>query len=175
MSPDEFHLFLTYSYLFGNKRVKSKLSISQVFLMFATALKAGCPNIECLYISYSQYSDRVNRVVSDLICSLSSLRAVRCENITCNSRAIKSLSSHPSLQYLHVFLPDELVQQDLLDGSSNILPFLAMPDLDITVASTAPAAEFLKVTSSSSDLESLSITIDHTLPTPAQLHAALTA
>ena len=33
MSPDEFHLFSTYSYLFGNKRVKSKLSISRVFLM----------------------------------------------------------------------------------------------------------------------------------------------
>jgi len=33
MSRDEFHLFLTYSYLFGNKHVKSKLSISRVFLM----------------------------------------------------------------------------------------------------------------------------------------------
>ena len=33
MSLDEFHLFPTYSYLFGNKRVKSKLSISRVFLM----------------------------------------------------------------------------------------------------------------------------------------------
>ena len=33
MSPDEFHLFLTYSYLFGNKHVKSKLNISRVFLM----------------------------------------------------------------------------------------------------------------------------------------------
>jgi hypothetical protein len=30
---DEFHLFSTYLYLFGNKRVKSKLSISRVFLM----------------------------------------------------------------------------------------------------------------------------------------------
>jgi hypothetical protein len=34
MSRDEFHLFLTYSYLFGNKHVKSKLSISRVFLMY---------------------------------------------------------------------------------------------------------------------------------------------
>jgi hypothetical protein len=33
MSLDEFHLFLTYSYLFGNKRVNSKLSISRVLLM----------------------------------------------------------------------------------------------------------------------------------------------
>ena len=32
MSSDEFHLFSTYSYLFGNKPVKSKLSISPVFL-----------------------------------------------------------------------------------------------------------------------------------------------
>jgi hypothetical protein len=49
-----------------------------------------------------------------------------------------------------------------------------MRRLDITVASTACAVEFLQVTSSSSDLESLSITIDRILPTPAQLHAALT-
>jgi hypothetical protein len=34
MSRDEFHLFSTYSYLFGNKHVKSKLSISRVFLMY---------------------------------------------------------------------------------------------------------------------------------------------
>jgi len=34
MSWDEFHLFLTYLYLFGNKHVKSKLSISRVFLMY---------------------------------------------------------------------------------------------------------------------------------------------
>jgi hypothetical protein len=33
MSRDEFHLFSTYSYLFGNKHIKSKLSISRVFLM----------------------------------------------------------------------------------------------------------------------------------------------
>src|ERR1700691_114217 len=36
MSPDEFHLFSTYSYLFGNKRVKSNLSTSRVFLMGGT-------------------------------------------------------------------------------------------------------------------------------------------
>jgi len=34
MSRDEFHLFSTYSYLFGNKHIKSKLSISRVFLMY---------------------------------------------------------------------------------------------------------------------------------------------
>jgi hypothetical protein len=33
MSSDEFDLFLAYSYLFGNKHVKSKLSIFLVFLM----------------------------------------------------------------------------------------------------------------------------------------------
>jgi hypothetical protein len=33
MSRDEFHLFSTYSYLCSNKHVKSKLSISWVFLM----------------------------------------------------------------------------------------------------------------------------------------------
>src|SRR6202044_398104 len=51
MSPDEFDLFSTYSYLFGNKRVKSKLSISRVFLMgrLATSFETRilirmCPN-----------------------------------------------------------------------------------------------------------------------------------
>ena len=33
MSSDEFDLFSAYSYLFGNKRVKSKLSNFLVFLM----------------------------------------------------------------------------------------------------------------------------------------------
>ena len=140
---------------------------------FATALKTRCPNIEHLYISYSQHSDQGNQVVSDLICSLSSLHAVYCKNITCNSWAIKHLSSHPSLQNLHVLFPNELVQQNILDGSSNIQPFLAIQDLDITIASIASTVEFLKVTSSSSDLESLSIIIDHILPTPAQLYIAL--
>jgi hypothetical protein len=36
-----------------------------------------------------------------------------------------------------MLLPDELAQQNLLDGSFNIWPFLAMQDLDITIASTA--------------------------------------
>jgi hypothetical protein len=141
---------------------------------FAKALKAGCPAIEHLYISNCQSSDRVNRVVSDLVCSLSSLRTLRCGDITCHSQALEYLSSCPSLQDLHVHLPDELAQQRLLDVSSKILPFLAMRSLDITVASTASVVEFFQVTSGSSDLESLSITIDSILPTAAQLHAALT-
>jgi len=33
MSLDEFDLFLTYLYLFGNKRVKYKLSFFWLFLM----------------------------------------------------------------------------------------------------------------------------------------------
>ena len=39
MSPDEFDLFLTYLYLFGNKRVKYKLSFFWVFLMYGTEQK----------------------------------------------------------------------------------------------------------------------------------------
>jgi hypothetical protein len=39
MSPDEFDLFLTYLYLFGNKRVKYKLSFFWVFLMYDTEQK----------------------------------------------------------------------------------------------------------------------------------------
>jgi hypothetical protein len=73
-----------------------------------------------------------------------------------------------------VQLPDELTQQNLLDGSSDIIPFIAMRHLDITVASTASTVEFLQVTSRSSNLEYISITIDRILSTPAQLHAALT-
>jgi hypothetical protein len=141
---------------------------------FAKALKARCPAIEYLRISSCQSSDRVNRVVSDLVCSLSSLRTVRCGDITCHSQALECLSSCPSLQDLVVHLPDELAQQRLLDVSSKILPFLAIRSLDITVASTASVVEFFQVTSGSSDLESLSITIDSILPTAAQLHAALT-
>jgi len=141
---------------------------------FTTALKARCPAIAHLYISSRQSSDRVNRVVSDLVCSLSSLRTVSCNQITCNTQALKYLSSLPSLQRLDVHLPNELAQESLLDAFPNILPFLAMQRLDITVASTASAVEFLRVASNSSDLESLSITIDHIVPTPEQLHAVLT-
>jgi hypothetical protein len=64
---------------------------------FAKALKAGCPAIEHLYISSCQSSDRVNRVVSDLVCSLSSLRTVWCEDITCNSQALWQMSFFSSL------------------------------------------------------------------------------
>src|ERR1700733_5847523 len=42
--------------------------------IFVTALKARCLAIEHLYISNQDRSRRVNRFVSDLICSLSSLR-----------------------------------------------------------------------------------------------------
>jgi hypothetical protein len=38
MSPDEFDLFLTYLYLFGNKRVKYKLSFFRIFLMTSDGL-----------------------------------------------------------------------------------------------------------------------------------------
>ena len=42
MSWDEFHLFSTYLYLFGDKRVKSKLSISRVFLMHVGSVLVTC-------------------------------------------------------------------------------------------------------------------------------------
>ena len=41
MFPDEFHLFSTYLYLFGDKCVKSKLSISWVFLMYSIHMLSG--------------------------------------------------------------------------------------------------------------------------------------
>jgi hypothetical protein len=61
-----------------------------------------------------------------------------------------------------------------LDSSSNILPFLAMRHLEVSVASIADAGEFLQVTSSSSGLESLSITFERMVPTPEQLRAVFT-
>jgi hypothetical protein len=144
---------------------------------FTKVLKAGCPAIEHLYISSYQSSDRVNRVMSDLVCGLSSLRTVSCNQraqITYDARALKYLSSLPSLQRLNVNLPNELAQESLLDASPNIPPFLVMRHLYFTVVSTASAVEFLRVASNSPNLESVGITIDCIVPTPEQLHAVLT-
>jgi hypothetical protein len=138
--------------------------------IFAAALKARCLAIEHLYISSPDRSGRVNRIVSDLICSLSSLRTISC-NITCDSQTLRYLSYLPFLRSLTVYLPKRLAQEDLLDSSSNILPFLAVRHLGISVASIADAGEFLRVIPSSSGLESLSITFDRMVPTPEQLHA----
>ena len=38
MSLDEFYLFSTYLYLFGNKHIKSKLHIFTVFLMLVCVI-----------------------------------------------------------------------------------------------------------------------------------------
>ena len=138
--------------------------------IFATALKARCLAIEHLYISSQDRSGQVNRAVSGLIRSLYSLQTLSCERVTCDSQTLKYLSSLPFLRSLTVRLPERLAQENFLDSSSNI-PFLAMQDLCISVASIADADEFLQVVSSSSGLESLSITLNHILPTPEQLHA----
>jgi len=61
-----------------------------------------------------------------------------------------------------------------LDSSSNILPFLAVRHLDVSVASITDAGEFLQVISSSSYLESLLVTFDRIVPTPEQLRAFFT-
>jgi hypothetical protein len=140
---------------------------------FVTALKAKCPNIEYLYVSSDELSKRMNRVVLDLICSLSYLRTISCEDVTCDSQTLKYLSSLPFLQNLNVRLPNGLAQGGFLDASSDILPFLAMRHLHVSVVSIADAGVFLQVTSSFSALESLYITFDHIVPTPDQLHAVL--
>ncbi|KIM80377.1 hypothetical protein PILCRDRAFT_9571 [Piloderma croceum F 1598] len=142
--------------------------------IFAAALKARCLAIEHLYISSHDRSGRVNRIVSDLFCSLSSLRTLSCEGITCDLRTLRYLSSLPFLRSLTVHLLKRLAGEGFLDSSSNILPFLAMRHLRISVASITDAGEFLQVVSSSSGLESLSITFYRILPTPEQLHAVFT-
>jgi len=141
---------------------------------FAKALKARCPALEHLYISTFERSKRVKRGVSDLICSLSSLRTVSWKDITCDLQTLKYLSSLPFLRSLDVRLPKGVAQGGFLDASSNILPFFAMRHLHVYVRSLADAGEFLQVTSSSSGLESLSITFNLIVPTPEQLHAVFT-
>jgi hypothetical protein len=137
---------------------------------FATALKARCLALEHLYISGHTF-EQVNRIVSDLIYRLSSLRTISCQNVTCDSQTLRYLSSLPFLRSLTVRLPERLAQEDILDSSSNILPFFAVRHLDVYVASIADAGEFLRVIPNSSGLESLSITFDCMVPTPEQLHA----
>jgi hypothetical protein len=140
---------------------------------FAEALKAKCPTIENLYIS-SGYRHKVwvNRVMSDIICSLSSLQAVLWDS-TCDLQTLKYISSLP-LWSPDVCLPQEFAQGGFLDASSNILPFLVMHHLHISVASIVDAGQFLQVTLSFFSLESLSITFDGIVPNPEQLHAVLT-
>jgi hypothetical protein len=50
MSPDEFDLFSTYLYLFGNKHVKYKLSFFRIFLMDIIKLIGYCRNVRIMYI-----------------------------------------------------------------------------------------------------------------------------
>jgi hypothetical protein len=73
-----------------------------------------------------------------------------------------------------VRLPKRLAREGFLDSSSNILPFLAVQHLAVSVASIADAGELMQVISNSSGLESLSITFDRIVPTPEQLHAVFT-
>jgi hypothetical protein len=137
---------------------------------FASALKTRCLPIEHLYISGHRF-EQVDGLMSDLIYSLSSLRTLSCKNITCDSQTLRYLSYLPFLRSLAMRLPERLSQEDILDSSSNILPFFAVRHLDVSVASIADAGEFLRVIPSSSGLETLSITFDRMVPTPEQLHA----
>lgn len=141
---------------------------------FVKALKARCPAIENLYISSYNFSERVTRVMSDLICGLSSLRTISCKDVTFDLQTLKYISSLPFLQTLDVRLPKMIAQGEFLDGSSNILPFLAMRHLHVSVGSIVDAALFLIVISRSLTLESLCITFDRIVLTPQQLHAVFT-
>ena len=140
---------------------------------FTNTLKAKCPATEHLYISSFRSFDRANKVVWNLVCSLSALRTVSCERIICDAQALKYLSSLPSLQRLVVQLPAGLSHWSLLDASSNILPFPAMQHLSIMTPSLTEARELLQVASSASKLKYLQITFESVLPTPEELHATL--
>ena len=139
---------------------------------FAKALKARCPGLEHLYISSYDLSEQVTGVVSDLICSLSSLRTISCTDVPCDSQTIKYLSSLPFLQSLDVRLPQRLAQGDF--AFSNIRPFPAMRHLHVSVGSIADAALFMIVTSRFLALESISIHFDRIVITPQQLYAIFT-
>jgi hypothetical protein len=144
-------------------------------VIFVAALKARCLAIDDLSISLHDDPGRANRIVTDLIRSLSSLRELSCEDVACDLRTLTHLSYLPSLQYLTVRLPKRLAGESFLDSSSNILPFIAMRYLRISVASIADAGEFLQVVSSSSGLEFLHISLeDPILPTPEKIHAVFT-
>jgi hypothetical protein len=110
---------------------------------FSIALKARCPAIEHLYISSHTLTACTKSCVVDLICSLSSLRTLSYKGDTTDSQTLKHLSSLPFLRSLNVRLPRRLAQEDFLDSSSNILPFLKMRHLDVSVASITSAGEFL--------------------------------
>jgi len=94
-------------------------------------------------------------------------------DVTCDSQTLKYLSSLPFLQSLDMHLSDGLAQGSFLGASSDILHFLVMRHLRISIGSIADAGEFLQVTSSSSVLKSLSIAYDDIVPTPEQLHNVL--
>ncbi|KIM74521.1 hypothetical protein PILCRDRAFT_14411 [Piloderma croceum F 1598] len=141
---------------------------------FAIALKARCPAVEHLYISSGDLSMRTKSCMSDLICSLSSLRTLSCEGVTSDSHTLKYLSSLPFLRSLNVRLPGRLAQEGFLNSSSIMLPFLAVRHLDVSVASITNAGELLQVTSRSFYLKSLLVTFDRIVPTPEQLHAFFT-
>jgi len=57
ISPDEFDLFSTYLYLFGNKRVKYKLSFFRVFLMH-TADRGGYNMHTYVPLAYLKYLNK---------------------------------------------------------------------------------------------------------------------
>jgi hypothetical protein len=140
---------------------------------FAEALKAKCPAIENLYISSYGREEWASGVVSDIIHSQSALRKISWDS-TCDLQTLKYLSSLPSLRSLNVHLPQEFVQGNFLDATSNIPPFLAMRHLHVSVASITDAGQFLQATFSSIGLESLSIALDGIdIPNPDQLHAVL--
>ena len=57
MSPDEFDLFSTYLYLFGNKHVKFKLSFFRIFLMYFVLTYTSHRQLET-----SQYKHALARI-----------------------------------------------------------------------------------------------------------------
>ena len=114
MSLDEFHLFSTYSYLFGNKHTKSKLSISRVFLMYELM---GLERVEAEVLKYL-----IVRVSSLWLCiTNSSKHLVTCSCIVV--LALYHLNSVVSVVRGPLYCNTKIVQ----DGLRNSLLIAPMP------------------------------------------------
>ena len=67
MSPDEFDLFSTYLYLFGNKRVKYKLSFFRIFLMPVSSQDLASALIAALESNTVSPVSAPNDIVFDIL------------------------------------------------------------------------------------------------------------
>src|ERR1700734_1794300 len=114
MSPDKFDLFSTYLYLFGNKCVKSKLSISQVFLMQPFWLWRMWSRNDVIWLrsqimNSQKFLFNVTNTMSPLTCiyfwndpdeTLHQISCV-CAKTTCHGCQVRSLAKYFTVEWSH--------------------------------------------------------------------------